>query len=153
MVLFLLGDFWFPLSLDEYVFICTCWLHICPYACGLCACCVCMVVVMVVVMLSWRSWWSCCQNVFIMNACQYLYVFLIHVYCEYVCYAFHLVGVIIVELCMVTRITIKMMSIYCYEYDYKCIVLIWLILQMRYPHLSYTEVCWLCLSFGLADMI
>ena len=38
---------------------------------------------------------------------------------------------------------IEMMSIYCDDYDYTCIVLIWLILQMRYPPLNYTEVHWI----------
>ena len=48
---------------------------------------------------------------------------------------------------------VRMISICCYDYDYTYIVLIWLILQMRYPPLNYIEVCWLCFCFVLAGMV
>lgn len=46
-----------------------------------------------------------------------------------------------------------MMFLNCYDYVYTCIMLIWLILQIIYPPLNYTEVCWLCLYLGLVDII
>ena len=36
---------------------------------------------------------------------------------------------------------IDMMFIYCYDYVYTCIMLIWFILHTRYPPLNHTEVC------------
>lgn len=56
------------------------------------------------------------------------------------CYAY-----IVMVMVVVHEVMVCSWSIYCY--DYTCIVLIWLILQMRYPPLKYTEVCWLCLCY------
>jgi len=38
-------------------------------------------------------------------------------------------------------IMVEMMFAYYYDYVYTCIVLIWLILQMRYPPQNYIKLC------------
>jgi len=72
------------------------------------------------------------SDICVRYTCQCLYV---------VMHALYLVGVIVVASYMVTGIMIEMILIHCYGYDYTCIVLIWLILQTRYPPMNYTEVC------------
>lgn len=63
-----------------------------------------------------------------MNACQ-LYVYVV----------IHALCLVCVIGCGITHGNwkiIEMMLIYCYDYNYICIVLIWLILGTRYPPLN-----------------
>ena len=81
--------------------------------------------------------------VFVMHSSVYMFVMHALLWSWLLCIrSWYAVGIVIHDV-----------SILMCHYDYTCIMLIWLILQTKYPPLNYTEVCWLCLYFGLVDMI
>jgi len=69
-----------------------------------------------------------------------------NVCCAYVDYAHIDLVIVVVHEVMVcgeyghALIIVEMMFMYCYDYVYTCIVLIWFLLQTSYPHENYTEV-------------
>jgi len=104
-----------------------------------------LVIYALVVYAWWWSWLHFCHHVmldvFIMNigrlcsgyACQCLYVLCMHVCCTYVDYAYiDMVIIVMHEVMLCGRyghalIMVEMMLMYCYDYVYTCIFIIWLI--------------------------